>query len=103
MWRVVETPGPVDTHVLTGCSDEMRSLKGKLEGLEKEILSLDDYERRKEKASHIERDLFDLRVAISRRMEKSTKRAYTSDRFGVTAITEVNLPRIEIPKFTATS
>ena len=69
--RVVESPGHVDTHVLTGCLDEIRSLKAKLEGLEREILYLDDYEGRKERASLIERDLFDLRVAISRRMEES--------------------------------
>ena len=97
--RVVETPGHVDTHVLTGCSDEVRSLKVKLEGLEREILSLDDYEGHKEKASRIERDLFDLRVTVSRRMEESTKKEYTRDRFGVPAMTGVNLPQIEIPTF----
>ena len=67
MRRVVETPGPVHMQVLTGCSDEMRSLKGKLE---KEILPLDEYERCKERDSHIECDLFDLRVAVSRLMEE---------------------------------
>ena len=52
--RVAETPERVDAHVLVGCLDKIRSLEAKLEGLEKEILSLDDYEGRKERASHIE-------------------------------------------------
>ena len=99
IWRVVETPSRVDTHVLTGCLDKIRSLKVKLEKLEGEILSLDDYEGHKEKASRIERDLFDLRVAVSRRMEESTKKEHTRDGFGVLAMTGVNLPRIEIPTF----
>ena len=97
--RVAETPDRVDTHVLTGCLDEIKSLKAKLEGLEKEILSLDDYEGRKGRASHIERDLFDLRVVVSRRMEESSKKESKGDKFGVPAMAGVNLPRIEIPTF----
>ena len=51
--RVAETPDCADTQVLTECLDEIRSLKAELEGLEMEILALDDYERCKEIASHI--------------------------------------------------
>ena len=79
--------------------DEIRSLKAKPEGLEKEILSLNDYESRKERASHIERDLFNLRVAVSQQMEESLKKEHKDDKFGVLAMAGVNLPRIEIPNF----
>ena len=59
---------------MTGCLDEIRSLKANLDGLEREILSLNVYERRRKRASHIERDLLDLRVVVSRRMEESSKK-----------------------------
>ena len=52
--KVAKTPDCVNTHVLTGCLDEIGSLKANVECLEKEILSLDDYETHKERASHIE-------------------------------------------------
>ena len=77
--RVAKPAERADTHVLTGCLDEIRSLKAKLEGLEKYILSLNDYESRKERASHIERDLFDLRVAVSRQREEVDKLTYLRD------------------------
>ena len=64
----------------------------KLEGLEREILSLDDYERRKAGASPIKLDLFDLRVVVSHRMEEGSKKEPTSDKFGVPAMARVNFP-----------
>ena len=68
--------------------------------MEREILSRDEYEGRKERASQIEGDLFNLRVTVSRRMEESSKKEPTiSDRLGVPTMTGVNLPRIEIPTF----
>ena len=76
-----------------------QGLKAKLKSLEREILSLDDYERRKERVSHVERDLFDLRVAVSCRMEESSKKELKGDKFGVPAMAGVNLPRIDIPTF----
>ena len=62
---MVEKPDIVDTHVLTNYLDKIRSVKRKFEGLEKEILSLNDFGGRLKKASHIKCTLFDLRVAIS--------------------------------------
>ena len=45
-----------------------------MEGQEKEILFVDDYESHKESASHIEPNLFDLKVTVSHRMEESSKK-----------------------------
>ena len=58
--REIENPEAIDVHSLTNYKDKMKNLEGKLEGLKKEIVSLDDFERRLEKASHIERKMFDL-------------------------------------------
>ena len=48
-------------------------LEGELQMLKKEILSLEDYRERKDKASRIECDLFDLSVAASHRIEEFSK------------------------------
>ena len=66
--RAVETPG-VGRHVLTNYLVKIASLEGELQGLEREILSIDDYKERKERASLIERLLFKARVTISRLTE----------------------------------
>ena len=63
--RSVETES-VDVHILNNYLEKIKSLEGKLEVLEKEIVSLVDFRGRLERASHIERTLFDLRVHISR-------------------------------------
>ena len=86
--------------MLTGCLDEITSSKG---GLEREILSLNEYKRHKERASHIECDLFDLRVAFSRRMEGASKKEPTSDKFGLLAMTGVNFHELRFQLLMATS
>ena len=53
--RDLKSPGAADVHVLTNYMymDKIKSLEVKLEGLEKEIVFLDDFRRHLEKASHI--------------------------------------------------
>ena len=53
--------------------DRLRSLEMELQGVRRDILLLDDYGERVRKASDIEQSLFDLRVAISRLMERTKK------------------------------
>ena len=69
----VENPQAVDVHVLTNYLDKIKSLKGILEGLEKEIVSLADFRGQLKRAPHIKCTLFDLRVVISCFMEETQK------------------------------
>ena len=87
-----------DVQVLNNYVDKIKSLEGKLKVLEKEIVSLVDFRGRLERASHIERILFDLRVHISRLMEE-TKKEQDSNVVGTPLVAGINLPRIDIPTF----
>ena len=71
--RAVQTHR-VGGRVLTHYLDKITSLEANLQGLQKEILSLDDNRKRKERASSIKNDLFDLIVTISHRLEESSKK-----------------------------
>ena len=88
----------LDVPMLVNYMDKIKRLEGKLEGLEKELLSLDDFGRRLERASEIERTLFGLRVKITRLMEQ-TKKEPSPKVVEPPLMAGVNLPRIEIPKF----
>ena len=70
------------------------SLEGKLQGLEREILSIDDYKERKEGVSQIEQSLFEARVMISSLKEETKK-----EPIGLPMMSGINPPRIEIPTF----
>ena len=96
--KAVKTPDLVDTHVLTGYLDEIRSLEGELQGLKHKIFSLDDIRERMRKDSDNKGNLFDLRVAISH-VTKQTKPGPTSLGIGMSMMGGVNLPHIEIPTF----
>ena len=80
--RVVNNPDHVDAHVLTKYMNKIKSLKVELEGLKKEILSLNNYGRHVRRASDIEQNLFDFRVAISHLMEQ-TKIKHAPYTFGL--------------------
>ena len=97
--RDIEAPGGKDVHVLTNYMDKIKSLEGKLEGLQMEILSLDDYGWRLERASGVERTLFGLKVALSRLMEETKGELDSKKVVGVPMLSGANLPRIEIPTF----
>ena len=58
--RAVKTPD-VGRHVLTNYLVKIASLEGELQRLKRDILSIDDYEERKERASWIEHLLFEAR------------------------------------------
>ena len=70
--RNVENPANVDVLILTNYLDKMKSLKGKLEGLEKEIVSLNDFR------GHLERPV----TAYSVRSESSYISLYRGDEKG---------------------
>ena len=63
-------------------------------------MSLEDFEGRLARASHIEHTLSDLRVTIYRLVEKAKKEPDTKV---MPMMSGINLPRIEIPTFDATS
>ena len=63
----------VERHALTTYLDKTKCLEGELQVLKKEILSLDEYGDRKTRASCIERDLLQLRVDISGKLEPKRK------------------------------
>ena len=69
------------------------SLEGGLQGLKREILSIDDYEECKERASRIEQSLFEASVTISCLTEETKKKPI------VLPMSGINLPRIKIPTF----
>ena len=81
------------------CSDELpcqdRKSGGVLQGLKREILSIDDYEEQKERASWIEQSLFEATVTISC-LKEEEKKVPTGDSVGIPMMDRVNLPRIEI-------
>ena len=89
--RAVETSG--DEYVSTNYLVQIT-----LQGLKREILFIEDYEERKERASRIVHLLFEARVTISRLTEEE-KKAPTGDRLGMPMMDGVNLPRIAVPKF----
>ena len=70
---------------------EIESLKRKLESLEREILSLEDYEERKSRATRIERSLFETRVLIHRLTEEPRKEP-ASDKIGMPMMPGMSLP-----------
>ena len=72
--KAFANPDFVDAHVLTSYRDEMRSLKGELQGLKKDILSLEDIGEWVRKAFDIKGTLFELQVAISH-LTKQTKKS----------------------------
>ena len=90
--RAVETPR-IERYVLTNYLVEIESLKRKLEALEKEILSLEDYEERKSRATRIERSLFEASVVITRLTEEPRKEP-TSDRIGMPMMAGMSPPAI---------
>ena len=88
----------VDVHVFTYYLDKIKRREGKLEGLEKEITSLNDFWGRLERAFHIEHTLLDFRVVISRLMEETKKEPMPLEMW-MPIIHGVNLPQIEVSKF----
>ena len=88
----------VDVPVLVNYMDKIKSLEGKLEGLEERILSLEEFGGRLERANRIESTLFDLRVKITRLMEEA-KKVPTPKVVETPFMAGVSLPRIEIPTF----
>ena len=95
--RNVEVPG-VDESVLVNYMDKIKSLEEELQGLKKEIISLEDFGERIDRASGIERTLFELRVVITRLM-KETKKEPVPKVVETPLMASVSLPRIEIPTF----
>ena len=95
--RAVNASGE-ETYALTTYLDKTKSLEGELRVLKEKILSLDDYEDRKDRASHIERDFLQLRLDISRKLTPMKKEP-VPDTIGTPMMAGVNLPRIEVPKF----
>ena len=59
--------------MFTSYLDEIRSLKSELQGLKKDIFSLDCFIDHMRKASNIEQTLLDLRVGILYLMEQMKK------------------------------
>ena len=90
----------VDVHVLNNYpgEDQESGAEGKLGAREKENMSLVDFRGRLERASHVERILFILRVHISRLTEERKKEP-DSKVVGTPLVAGVNLPKIDIPTF----
>ena len=78
--------------------DEIKSLQVELQGVRREIVFLDHCGGGVRKKSDIKQTLCDLRVAISRLMER-TKKEPTPHTLGVPVVGGFNLPRIETPTF----
>ena len=87
----------VDEDVLVNYMDEVKSLKARVEALEREILALEEYGGRMDRASEIQSTLFDLKVGITRLLKKTKESACKVVETPLMA--NVNLPRIEIPRF----
>ena len=91
MRRAVKTPELADAHVSTSYLEKIRSVEGERLELKKEIFSLDDVRELVQKASGIEGNLFDLRVAISQLTQK-TKKEPVSHIVRMPIMDGVNLP-----------
>ena len=81
--------------------DEITSLKGDLMVLKEKIVSLDTYKDRSARASRIDRDLLQLRVDITIKLEPK-KKDPVRDTIGTPMMDGVNLPRIEVLSLMAT-
>ena len=90
--RVLDDPKVVDQHALSNYMDKVKSLESELQGLKREILSLDDYGGRIGRASDIEGAIFNMKVVISRLAE--TKKEHKKGMVGMPVISGTNLPRI---------
>ena len=69
--KALGVPG-IAKSVLANYLEEIASRKAELQGLNREILSLNDYRERKEKASRTKQDLFNPRVVTSHQIEESS-------------------------------
>ena len=78
--------------------DEIRTLKSELQGLMKNILSLDDFGDHVRNASDIKQNLYDFQVAILR-LTDWRKNKPAPQKIGIPVISGVNLTQIEIPNF----
>ena len=87
--------------MLTSHEDKNRSLEGELQGLKKDILSLEDIGELVRKSSNFKAKLFVLRVAILQLMERMNKEL-TLQAFGMPMMCGVDLPQIEVPTFDST-
>ena len=95
----LEKPESVDIHVLLDYTHEIESLEGELQGVKKDILSLDDFGERLEWVSNIKRILSKLRITISRLTEEIKKEPEPREAIRIPVMSGINLPRIEIPTF----
>ena len=94
---MVDNPD-LDIPVLMSCLHKIGTVEGEIQELRKKIFSLDDVGERLGKASSLEGELLELRVAISRKTE--TKKETAAETIGMPmTMGGVNLPRIEVPKF----
>ena len=96
--KAIENPDLVDTHILTSYLDEIRSYEGELQGLKKDILSLEDIRERVRKASDIKGTLFDLWVAILH-LTECVKKQPSPEVIAPPMLAGVYLTWIEIPTF----
>ena len=95
--RVLDDPKIVDQHTLSNYMDKVKSLESELQGLKKEILSLNDYRGHIGRVSDIKDAIFNIKVVISRLTE--TKKEYKREMVKRPLISGTNLQRIEIPTF----
>ena len=91
--RAVE-PSGVGRPLLTNSLVKITSLKGELQALKREIVTIADYKERKERASWIKLALFEARVMISSFMKEAKK-----EPMGLLTMSGIILPCIKIPMF----
>ena len=97
--RDLEKPESIDIHVLLDYSHEIKGLEGELQGVMKDVLSLDDFEERLERVSNIKCILSKLRITISRLTEEIKKEPESREAIRIPMVSGINLPRIDIPTF----
>ena len=91
-------PNFLDESVLRSYLDEIMRMEGELQGLKDKIFSLDYIEVHMWKAANINRNLFDLLVAILRLM-KQTRKEPTPQMIWMLMMGGINLLQIEVPTF----
>ena len=99
--RDIASPDKLDVHVLVNYMDKVKGYKGKLEVIEREIVTLEDFRGQSDRASRIEHTLFDLRVAISRLLEERKKPEPKAA--GIPVLSRINLPPFKFQRLMATS
>ena len=86
----------MDVCSLDGNEERVKSLSDSLQGIQHDLLLVDDYETLAARASRLEEASYEIRVAIKRRLKDIKAEATASKETG---LAELKLPKLSVPTF----